>query len=523
MRYFVESYGCTMNHGEGRGLSEDMASLGFEPAASADDADVVVLNTCTVVETTEKHMLSRISKLRSQGKEVVVTGCMAKAQPNRIVIRLPDSPVIPPQEYKDFKQRMAERYGIQGCATSVDLGTDAILPIAQGCLGNCSYCITKLARGDLTSYPQEDLLRRFDSFLDRGAKEVLVTAQDTSAYGHDTGTSLPALIRSMLEREGDFRIRIGMSDPENVVRIREDLAPLMDDERLYKFLHIPVQSGSNEVLRRMRRRYTIEKFLELVDDLRADVPGISIATDLICGFPGETEEDHARSVELIRTLRADTVNITRFSSRPGTDAAAMPQVHGRISAERSAELTEVKNATELDVNTALVGRSFRSLATEKGKEGTILRTGFYRPVVVREEVPLGTFADIEITEARPTYLIGNIINRVRRPCQPTVPWCSGQSCWPLEPVTPVRIRAGLPPIILRDVCSIRRCRSSFSFDAAMFGCHGSREAQVLQPPPGLPARGDLPRSPCLQARRGEAGGHAPDEEPLHARIQPGMR
>lgn len=415
MRYYVESYGCTMNHGEGRGLAEDMASLGFEPATSADEADVVVLNTCTVVETTEKHMLSRISKLKSQGKEVVVTGCMAKAQPNRIVIRLPDSPMIPPQEYGNFRRRMAERYGIQGCATSVDLGSDAILPIAQGCLGNCSYCITKLARGNLSSYAEDDLLRRFDAFLSRGAKEILVTAQDTSAYGRDTGTSLPALLRPMLQREGEFRLRIGMSDPENVVRIREELTPLMDDERLYRFMHIPVQSGSNAVLRAMRRRYTEETFLELVDDLRADVPGISIATDVICGFPGETDEDHEKTMDLIRTLRADTVNITRFSPRPGTDAASMPQVHGRISSARSSELTELKNATELDVNSRLIGRRFESLATEKGKDGTIVRTGYYRPVVVREEIPLGTFLDVEVTEARPTYLIGNVISRLRRP------------------------------------------------------------------------------------------------------------
>ena len=149
--------------------------------------------------------------------------------------------------------------------------------------------------------------------------------------------------------------------------------------------------------------------MELVDTLRAGCPDISIATDLICGFPGETDEDHERSVDLIRELRADTVNITRFSARPGTDAASMEQVHGRISAERSAELTRVKNETELDVNAAMVGRRYRALATESGKDGTILRTGNYRPVVVRDTVPLGTFVDIEVTENRPTYLLGKLV------------------------------------------------------------------------------------------------------------------
>ena len=421
MKYFVESYGCTMNRGEGRGLAEDMASLGFEPAASAEEADVVVLNTCTVVEATEKHMLSRISKLRASGKEVVVTGCMAKAQPGRVEIRLPDAPIIPPEDYGSFKQRILDRYGVQGCATSVDFGSEAILPIAQGCLGNCSYCITKLARGDLRSYPADSLVAKFDSFLNCGSKEILVTAQDTAAYGRDTGGSLPSLLKSMLSREGEFRLRIGMADPESVWRVREDLTPLMDDERLYRFVHIPVQSGSDAILRAMRRKYTVERFFELVDDLRADVPGISIATDVICGFPGETDEDHGRSVDLVKRLRADTVNITRFSARPGTDAAKMEQVHGRISSARSAELTEVKNATELDVNTGLVGRSFLALATEKGKDGTIMRTGYYRPVVVRSDVPLGTFAEVEVTEARSTYLIGTLKNDRRLRRSTTVP------------------------------------------------------------------------------------------------------
>lgn len=420
MRFWVETYGCTMNHGEGRSLAEDMASLGFAPAPSAVDADVVILNTCTVVETTEKRMLSRMSELRSQGKHVVVTGCMAKAQPIRIGIRLPDSPVIAPEDYGSFRSVILDRFGVQGPPVALTQGVEAVLPIAQGCLGNCSYCITKIARGDLRSYDRDDLIRRFDRFLDAGAREVLVTAQDTAAYGRDIGDSLPSLIREMLSKEGDYRVRIGMADPTSVMRVAEDLVGLMDDERLYRFLHIPVQSGSDTVLKSMRRKYTVEGFMELVDDVRSAVPDISIATDLICGFPGETDGDHMRSLDLIRELRADTVNITRFSARPGTDAAGMKQVHGSVSAKRSAELTEAKNSTELDVNKGLVGQTYRALATEPGKDGTILRTGNYRPVVVREGVPLGSFVDVSVTEARATYLMGklNTGNRYNAPIVP---------------------------------------------------------------------------------------------------------
>lgn len=409
MRYYVESYGCTMNYGEGRRLSADMASLGYAESASAEEADIVILNTCTVVESTEKHMLSRISELKRQGKEVIVTGCMARAQPQRIEIRLPESLIVTPGDYHLFAGMVAERYGVAGPPVPVNIGHSAILPIAQGCRGRCSYCITKLARGDLVSYRPDGLVETFRDFVDGGAKEILITAQDTACYGMDIGDSLPGLVGRMLSTPGDYRVRIGMMNPNNLMRICEDLVSTFDDDRMYRFLHIPVQSGSDAVLGRMRRQYTVSQFMELVDEVRAMCPDVSIATDIITGFPGETDEDHRMSMDLIRDLRADTVNITRFSPRPGTDAFSMAPVHGRIVKDRSAELTELKNATELDVNSALVGKEFVSLATEEGKEGTIVRTGNYRPVVVRDEIPLGTFVKVRVTENRPTYLMGETV------------------------------------------------------------------------------------------------------------------
>jgi len=201
-------------------------------------------------------------------------------------------------------------------------------------------------------------------------------------------------------------VRIGMMNPNHLGKILDGMIEVLQDPRVYKFLHIPVQSGSDTVLKEMNRGYRASDFLELVDRLRAAIPEISIATDIITGFPGETDEDHEMTKDLIRTLHADTLNITRFSPRPGTEAAGMPQLHGRILKGRSTELTELKNQVEYDVNSRLVGQRFKALATEVGKEGTIVRTDFYRPVVIREEIPLGTFLDVEITDCRSTYLFG---------------------------------------------------------------------------------------------------------------------
>ncbi|MBR3476924.1 MAG: tRNA (N(6)-L-threonylcarbamoyladenosine(37)-C(2))-methylthiotransferase [Candidatus Methanomethylophilaceae archaeon] len=405
MRYYVESYGCTMNFGEGRKLSEDMASLGYSESETPEDADIVILNTCTVVETTEKRMLSRISELKRAGKEVIVTGCMAKAQPQRIEIRLPDSLVIPPRQYHRFAQAVADKYGSAGPPIHKGYGPSTILPIAQGCLGNCSYCITRMARGKLSSYPEDEILEEFRRMVASGTKEVLLTAQDTACYGFDSGTDLAELLGKMLETEGDYKIRIGMMNPNHLMKISDSLVETMNDDRVYKFLHIPVQSGSDSILRSMRRGYTAEEFMSLVESIRSICPGISIATDVITGYPGETDADHEMTKDLIRRLKADTLNITRFSPRPGTDASKMPQIHGRISKERSTELTELKNEVEYEVNSKMVGKTYRAMATEK-KDGTIMRTSNYRPVVIPDDIPLGTTREVTVVDCRSTYLIG---------------------------------------------------------------------------------------------------------------------
>lgn len=407
MRYYVESYGCTMNYGEGKQLSDRMSELGHEQVGTADDADIVILNTCTVVETTEKKMIKRMTDLRKAGKHVIVAGCMAKAQPSRIIVRLPGSLVLPPEEYEGFMDLVEERFGRGDSVHKTKEELFCIIPIAQGCLGNCAYCITRYARGTLRSYPMENILREFEDMVAHGAKEIQITAQDTACYGRDTGTDLAALVREILKIEGDYRVRIGMMNPNALEPILDEMLDAISDPRVYKFFHIPVQSGSDSVLEGMRRHYTADKFIGIVERIRARYPEVSIATDMIVGFPGETKEDHEKSLDLIRKLRADTVNITRFSPRPGTDAVLMEQVHGRISAERSAEMTEVKNSTEYDVNSALVGRRYAVLVTEIGKEGTVIaRTDNYRPIAIEGDIPLGSFIEAEVTGCAPTYLMG---------------------------------------------------------------------------------------------------------------------
>lgn len=396
-----------MNYGEGEELAERMDALGHIRVLSADEADIVILNTCTVVDTTEKRMIKRMNELKAAGKQVIVTGCMAKVQAGRVMVRLPGSLIIPPEDYDGFSDAVSKMYGCGTPIVQKRSPVTAIIPIAQGCRGNCTYCITRFARGTLRSYSPEGIKERFDRFIDSGVKEVLITAQDTGCYGRDIGTDLGDLIRKLLEKDGEYRIRIGMMNPNSLRPVLNSVLDVFEDERIYRFLHIPVQSGSDHVLDMMSRHYTSEDFFSLIDAIRERYPDMSIATDLISGFPGENNEDHEESVALIRRLRADTVNITRFSPRPGTEAFGMPQINGRISKERSTELTEVKNATENDVNTNMIGRTYRALVSETSADGSVIaRTGNYRPVVIKEDIPLGTFIDATVTDCRPTYLLG---------------------------------------------------------------------------------------------------------------------
>lgn len=411
MRYYVESYGCSMNQGEGRQLSSRLAQLGHIETSEPGEADLVILNTCTVIETTENKMVRRLVHLESEGKKVLVTGCMAKAQPLIIGQASSDALILPPEDYAQFSRVIDDNFGSSAPVMKPKTGITEVLPVSQGCKGVCTYCITKLARGDLRSHPIDGLVAEFNELLDDGAKEVLLSAQDTACYGMDIGTDLPSLLRELLRRPGDYRIRIGMMNPDRVIPILPDLLEVMRDDRVYKFLHLPLQSASDKILSRMGRRYTYDIYRNIVAQVRTAFPEITLATDVINGFPGEEEEDHQMTMQALRDLQAETVNVTRFSPRPGTAAARYPnRLRSSLSKERSRETTELRFQVADGRNALSVGKVFRVMATEKGKgRSTITRTDSYRPVIVQGVYPLGTVMSVKIIGHAPTHLFGELV------------------------------------------------------------------------------------------------------------------
>jgi len=404
----VETYGCTMNQGEGRLLEEKLAALGHQIIDDASDADLIVLNTCTVIKETERRMLKRMADLSAQRKGLVVTGCMASIQADEIIKAAPRALIMAPRDYQRFPALMEEQFGCGDGGVVLPSPITFVLPIAQGCVGNCTYCITKLARGTLSSYIMADVIAQAKNGLEGGARELLVTAQDTACYGFDLGTDLPDLLNSLTGLPGDFKVRVGMMNPDNLSRIVDRLLPAYTSPKVYQFLHLPVQSGSPAILEAMNRGYRPEDFISLSERLRRASPHMTLATDVIVGFPGETAEDHRSTVEMLREVRPDIVNVTRFSPRQGTPASlARNQIPGWVAKERYREMTKLRFEISLEINQAMVGKRERIIITERGKEGTSIgRTSSYKPVVVQGLHPAGSTMEVEIIRSAATHLFG---------------------------------------------------------------------------------------------------------------------
>ena len=407
MKAYVEAYGCTLNFGESREIEDVLVEKGWEVVDELEGSDLAVLVTCVVIETTEREMLKRIAQL-STAPRLVVTGCMATACREKAERVAPSAVFVAPGDLESFSQ-FVDSCGIGRRPTIRERESYSIVPIATGCRGACSYCITRLARGELKSRSQARVVAAVRSAASSGPREIQLTAQDTAAYGCDIGTDLPAMVEEVCRIPLDFRLRVGMMNPKSVMPVADRIAKMYLEPKVFKFLHLPVQSASDRLLEHMDRGYTVQDFGSIVTTVRKLVPRITISTDLIVGYPGESENDHRKNLALIKDIRPDIVNVTRFSSRPGTKAAvADGQVVGWKAKDRSRELTELRFEVALERNAAWKDMTFTTLATEKGKNmSTILRSDEYKQVVVPESLTLGKYYEVRVVGATPTYLIGS--------------------------------------------------------------------------------------------------------------------
>ena len=393
-RVCIETYGCRYNFGDTAKLTEVLKHRGCSIADSVDDADVVIVNTCTVVGPTERRMLRRLSALRD--RDLFVTGCMPQVQ-KEAILSVCDPGFIAPDAIQEWYRRVG----------TVAAGSVGIVQLAQGCNGTCTYCITRQARGPLRSFPLHEVRRQVAAYAACGAAEIQLTAQDVSSYGKDIGLSLAGLLEGIGDPAGSYRIRVGMMNPATVMDDLDAIVDAFTGNRIFRFLHLPVQSGSDTILERMGRRYTVEDFCKIIASFRKRYPEITVMTDMIVGFPGETGEDLFASLDLIRRIRPNKVNVTRYSKRPFTPLSQEKDILDSVKKDRSRIMLSCAEQVYAEVNRPWLGREVPFIVTETIREGSVMaRSPTYQGIVMNEDLPVGYEGRAVLKKDRKYFFLG---------------------------------------------------------------------------------------------------------------------
>ncbi|NXG46310.1 CDKAL methylthiotransferase, partial [Psilopogon haemacephalus] len=432
-KIWIRTWGCSHNNSDGEYMAGQLASYGYKITDNSAEADLWLLNSCTVKNPAEDHFRNSIKKAQEGKKKVVLAGCVPQAQPRQdymkglsiIGVQQIDRVVeVVEETIKGHSVRLLgqkKNNGKRLGGARLDLPKIRknplieIISINTGCLNACTYCKTKHARGDLASYPIEELVDRAKQSFQEGVCEIWLTSEDTGAYGKDIGTDLPTLLWKLVEviPEGAM-MRLGMTNPPYILEHLEEMAKILNHPRVYAFLHIPVQSASDSVLMDMKREYCVADFKQVVDFLKEKVPGITIATDIICGFPGETDEDFQETVKLVEQYRFPSLFINQFYPRPGTPAAKMHQVPAAVKKQRTKDLSQLFHSySPYDHK---VGERQRVLVTEESFDSNyyVAHNPFYEQVLVpKDPLLMGKMVEVSIYEAGKHFMKGQLVSDAR--------------------------------------------------------------------------------------------------------------
>ncbi|KAH0747436.1 threonylcarbamoyladenosine tRNA methylthiotransferase isoform X1 [Solanum tuberosum] len=421
---YIKTFGCSHNQSDSEYMAGQLSAFGYALSDNPDEADLWMINTCTVKSPSQSAMDTIISKGRSAKKPLVVAGCVP--QGSRNLKELEGVSIVGVQQIDRVVEVVEEtlkghevRLLTRKTLPALDLPKVRknkfveILPINVGCLGACTYCKTKHARGHLGSYTVDSLVGRVKNVIADGVREIWLSSEDTGAYGRDIGVNLPILLNAIvaeLPLNGSTMLRIGMTNPPYILEHLKEIADVLCHPCVYSFLHVPVQSGSDSILSAMNREYTVGEFRKVVDTLMELVPGMQIATDIICGFPGETDEDFAQTVDLIKDYKLAQVHISQFYPRPGTPAARMKKVPSNVVKQRSRELTAVFES--FTPYTGVEGKVERIWITDIASDGIHLvghTKGYIQVLVIGPESMMGSSAMVKITSVGRWSVFGEVI------------------------------------------------------------------------------------------------------------------
>ena len=433
----VRSFGCQLNVSDGEKIKGILKQAGFGFTDNEQQADLIILNTCAVRENAEDRVFGIIGSmkhLKELNPQLIIgiSGCMTAQSHIEEKIRKSYPQV-------DFVLGTSSLHSlpelllnaIKGCGYSADTAEyqdfpsvepvressfRASVPIMNGCNNFCTYCIVPYVRGRERSRSADDIIREVETLAAQGYKEIMLLGQNVNSYGNDlkNAMSFPQLLHRLNEIEGDFIIRFMSSHPKDASE--ELIDAIFSCDKVAKHLHLPVQSGSNDVLERMNRRYTIEKYLSIVDSIRSRDRDFSLTTDLIVGFPNESDEDFRKTLELIRYVKFDNIYSFIYSKRTGTKAADMEDtISDDVKSRRMRELLEVQREISSEHYKRFAGREMRVLADSVSKKREGFLTGKSNEFIIAEfpgdSSLIGQFVNIEVTETKNWAVNGKIIDQ----------------------------------------------------------------------------------------------------------------
>ncbi|RAU24020.1 tRNA (N6-isopentenyl adenosine(37)-C2)-methylthiotransferase MiaB [Paramagnetospirillum kuznetsovii] len=430
-RLFVKTYGCQMNVYDSARMADVLAPLGYASAESAEDADMVILNTCHIREKAAEKVFSELGRMRKlqtakaeAGSRMIlaVAGCVAQAEGAEILRRAPFVDIVlGPQTYHRLPEMVAQAARAGGAVLDTEFppepkfdflpesraeGTSAFLSVQEGCDKFCTFCVVPYTRGAEYSRPAAAVLAEARALASQGVRELTLLGQNVNGWRHDDGWTLGRLIREVAAIDGIERIRYTTSHPRDMDD--ELIAAHAELPELMPFLHLPVQSGSDRILQAMNRGHDRDTYLRLTEKLKAAQPDLALSSDFITGFPGETDQDFADTMALIREVGFVQTYSFKYSPRPGTPAALMPdQVPEKVKEERLAQVQALLLEQTMAFNQSCVGREMKVLLDRPGRHAGQLvgRSPYMQPVHVKAAAPLiGTVARLRIVKVHPNSL-----------------------------------------------------------------------------------------------------------------------
>jgi tRNA-2-methylthio-N6-dimethylallyladenosine synthase len=432
----IRTFGCQMNEHDSERIAGLLEAGGYGPAEEMISAEVVVLNTCAVRENADNRLYGALGhlkplKVRNPRMRIVVAGCLAQKDQGLIQRRAPWVDVVVGTHALPALLELIRSAELEGPQMDVREYTEifpsalparresrhhAWVSVSVGCDNHCTFCIVPLVRGPQLSRSMGDILAEVQALAREGVVEVMLLGQNVNTYGRDlTVPGSPArprfaeLLRAVNEVDGIRRIRFISPHPHDFT---EDVVEAMaDSTHVCEHIHFPLQSGSDRVLKLMRRSYRSERYLAWLDRIRAGVPGIAVTSDVIVGFPGETEEDFRETLRVVARARFDAAFTFQYSPRPGTPAASFPDpIPKEVVQDRFDRLVELQEQISLERNRELVGARMEVLIEGEGRKGNLAgRTRTNKLVHVGGQRDTGAFADVRVTEAHPHHLTGELL------------------------------------------------------------------------------------------------------------------